>query len=63
MKLAAVFVAIATLASSGFQGTLPLRAGVFTSGLQAPVAFVADHSLKKRAGRAIARSANGLATP
>ena len=42
MKLVALLVALATLASGGFQGSPPLRSGVFTSGLQAPVAFVAD---------------------
>ena len=42
MKLVAVFVALVTLASGGFQGLPPLRAAVFTAGLQAPVAFVAD---------------------
>ncbi len=44
MKLAAVFVALVTVASGGFQGLAPLRAAVFTTGLQAPVAFVADPS-------------------
>ena len=44
MKLVAVFVALVTLASGGFQGRAPLRAAVFTTGLQAPVAFVADPS-------------------
>ena len=42
MKLVAVFVALVTLGSGGFQGSRPLRAAVFTTGLQAPVAFVAD---------------------
>jgi hypothetical protein len=44
MKLVAVFVALVTLASGGFQGRAPLRAAVFTTGLQLPVAFVADPS-------------------
>ena len=42
MKLVAVLVAFGALLSGGFQTTASLRAGVFTSGLQAPVAFVAD---------------------
>jgi glucose/arabinose dehydrogenase len=42
MKLVAVLVAVVTLASGGFQISPPLRAAVFTSGLQAPVGFVAD---------------------
>ena len=42
MKLVAVLVAVVTLASGGFQTSPPLRAAVFTSGLQAPVGFVAD---------------------
>jgi glucose/arabinose dehydrogenase len=42
MKLVAVLVALLTAASGGFQGPLPLRSAVFTSGLLAPVAFVAD---------------------
>jgi glucose/arabinose dehydrogenase len=42
MKLVAVFVALMTLAAGGFQGSPPLHAMVFTTGLQAPVAFVAD---------------------
>jgi len=42
MKLVGMFVALVILASGGFQGSPSLRAAVFTSGLQAPVAFVAD---------------------
>ena len=42
MKLVAVFVALVTLASGGFQGSPSLNAWVFTTGLQAPLAFVAD---------------------
>jgi glucose/arabinose dehydrogenase len=42
MKLAAVFVALVTLTSGGFQVSPSLRTAVFTSGLQAPTAFVAD---------------------
>ena len=42
MKLVAVSAALLTLASGGFQGLPSLHAVVFTSGLQAPVAFVAD---------------------
>ena len=56
MKLVAVFVALVTVASGGFQGLAPIRAAVFTTGLQAPVAFVADPCrsvdlLRRRAGR------------
>ena len=39
-----MFVALVTLASGGFQGRALLRAAVFTTGLEAPVAFVADPS-------------------
>jgi len=42
MKLVAVLAAVVTLASGGFQTSPGLRAGVFTSGLQSPLAFVAD---------------------
>jgi len=42
MKLVAVLVAFAALVSGGFQTSAPIRAGEFTSGLQSPVAFVAD---------------------
>ena len=42
MTLVAVLVAVVTLASGGFQTSPPLRAAVFTSGLQSPIAFVAD---------------------
>jgi len=42
MKLVAVLVASGALLSGGFQTSAPLRAGVFTSGLEAPVAFVSD---------------------
>ena len=42
MKLVAVLVALATVASGGFQSRPPIQAGVFTSGLQSPVGFVAD---------------------
>ena len=42
MKLVAVLVAFAALVSGGFQTSAPIRSAVFTSGLQSPVAFIAD---------------------
>jgi glucose/arabinose dehydrogenase len=42
MKFIAVFAALVTLSAGGFQTTTSIHALVFTSGLQSPVAFVAD---------------------
>ena len=42
MKIVGVLIAVVTLASGGFQTSQPPYASVFTSGLQSPVAFVAD---------------------